>query len=142
MEDFSPTSERKLSECHPDLQQVARIARKLCRFEIDCGFRDQQWRQKAFEEGRSKLQWPESKHNGQPAQAFDFVPLPFDYGSVSATADPAVREAQLTRLYYIAGIIRGTANMLGVPVRMGCDWNRDGNTSNDSFRDAFHCEMD
>jgi len=38
---------------------------------IVCGFRNQSAQEKAFKEGKSKLQFPHSKHNSVPSKAVD-----------------------------------------------------------------------
>lgn len=121
--------------CHPDLQKIATLAIQLCDFTITEGYRGKESQEKDFVEGRSKLQYPESKHNataadGSPcSKAFDFAPYPVDY---SATG----------RFYYVSGIMLGIASALGIKVRTGADFNRDGNVANESFKDLPHIELD
>ena len=75
---FSERSRSNLSECHSDLQALAMFAIKFVDFTIIEGHRDKVAQDNAFKEGYSKVRYPNSKHNRQPSDAFDFIPHPFN----------------------------------------------------------------
>jgi len=72
----------------------------------------------AYNSGRSKVKWPDGKHNRSPSMAVDAAPYPIDWQD---------RE----RFYYFAGYVMGVADMLHAEglithrLRYGGDWDRD-----------------
>jgi len=105
MPSFGERSMRHYNTLHPDLQLVLSEAIKYVDFSIICGHRDKQEQNLAFQQGRSKLRFPQSKHNSYPSDAVDIVPYP--------NLDWNDRE----RFTYIAGIIMGIAMAKGIPLR-------------------------
>lgn len=77
MPKFSDRSNKNLNECHPDLQILARVAIEKMDFTVICGHRGEEAQNKAYNEGNSKVRYPQSKHNLTPSMAFDFIPAPF-----------------------------------------------------------------
>lgn len=128
MPSFGERSMRHYNTLHPDLQLVLSEAIKYVDFSIICGHRDKQEQNLAFQQGRSKLRFPQSKHNSYPSDAVDIVPYP--------NLDWNDRE----RFTYIAGIIMGIAMAKGIPLRWGGDWDRDGQLKDNSFDDLPHLE--
>lgn len=49
---------------------------------IICGHRNKEEQNNAFAEGKSKLKWPESKHNKNPSLAVDIAPYPIDWNDI------------------------------------------------------------
>lgn len=125
---FSAQSEAALATCHPDLQRVARAAIKVIDFAVTEGHRPKHKQDHAYLIGASKLKWPLSEHNLMPSRAFDFVPHPVDW-------DDRVRFA------YVAGVIIGVGAQLGVSLRWGGDWDKDGQVKDESFSDMPHIEL-
>jgi peptidoglycan L-alanyl-D-glutamate endopeptidase CwlK len=72
---FSQKSLKNLAECHETLQKLAKSAILHFDFAVICGHRDEESQELAFQQGKSKKHWPESKHNKTPSLAFDAVPL-------------------------------------------------------------------
>ncbi len=108
MPSFSTTSLSHLRECHPDLQRLfARVVLTHDCAVID-GHRSEREQNKAFHAGRSKLRFPQSRHNLQPAMAVDVVPFPIpdDWGAT----DPL----ELARFYFFAGFVKATAHEMGI----------------------------
>ena len=126
---LSKTSEARLASCHPDIQKVIREAIKYTDFTILCGYRGQEEQDQAFHDGRSKLQWPDSKHNKVPAEAVDIAPYPIDWKD---------RE----RFILMAGFVMGIARQMGVKLRYGADWNRNWTIKDETFQDLPHLEID
>ena len=97
------------------------------------GHRGEAAQHAAFVSGASKLDWPESKHNSQPARAFDFVPYPFS---------PPGDWRDLARFARIVGALQLVAAQERIRIRSGLDWDRDGRTADETFVDAGHVELD
>lgn len=129
---YSNGSALKLSTCHTDLQRLMNEVIKHVDVAITCGHRNKEEQDKVFDEWKSKLRFPHSKHNSLPALALDFVPF--------VNGKPVWNNAgQITA---IAFFIKGIAAAQGIKVRLGADWNGDFDTKTDSFLDAFHVELE
>lgn len=126
---WSPRSQAAYDTLDPRLQKVCDGLLAEMDVTILEGHRDQAAQEAAVAAGNSKVHWPEGKHNGQPSKAVDVAPYPVDWGNKVGFA-------------YMAGIAKGLAAGLGFKLRWGGDFNRDGNTSNDSFKDLPHLEID
>ncbi len=125
---FSGRSLDKLGELDERLQEVLLAAIRLKDFTILEGFRNEQRQNALFNAGKSKLQWPDSKHNFSPALAVDIAPYPIDW-------------ANLAEFRYLAGLCVGIAHEKGIELRWGGDWDRDGALSNNRFNDLPHLEI-
>lgn len=128
MAKFSPTSRTKLNTCHPLLQRVMENAIKIMDFTILDGRRGEAEQNRLYRLGKSKLQFPNSKHNGDPSMAIDIAPYPIDWEN-------------LKRFYLLAGVVIGVANMLGLKVRWGGDWDCDMDLDDQNFNDLVHFEL-
>lgn len=119
MPTFSERSAAKLATAHPDLQRLfnAVIAKMDC--SILCGHRDQAAQDEAYETGKSKLQWPNSKHNAVPSLAVDAAPYPLDWSNLAAFSALAV-------------VVKSTAAELGIVIEWGGDWK---------MRDCDHFQL-
>jgi len=133
MYSFSQVSLKNLSECHPDLQRIAHEAIKCVDFKVIEGRRTKSRQTLLYATGKSKVEWPDSKHNTTPDQpqslAFDFHPVPLNWEDIP-------------QFSYVAGVLRGVAGMMGIPFRWGADWDRDGQIADERFRDYGHVELD
>lgn len=49
--------------------------------------------------------------------------------------------ANMERFAYLAGVVMTTAARLGVKLRWGGDWDQDGDTRDETFRDRPHFEL-
>lgn len=125
---LSRASIDKLNTCHPDLQRLIAEAAKNFDLTVVYGFRSKEEQDKAFLEGRSKVQYPNSKHNSSPSRAVDVAPYPIDWNDVR-------------RFYYLIGYIRGIADKLGINIRVGADWNGNGEIKDQNFHDLPHIEL-
>jgi peptidoglycan L-alanyl-D-glutamate endopeptidase CwlK len=97
-------------------------------FSLVCGYRDRGAQEKAFREGKSKKQWPDSKHNVRPSLAVDVSPFPADY-------------ADDLRIARLIGIFDARAIELGIAIRCGLDFSGDGRSRDEKFVDAWHIEL-
>ena len=134
MPKFSQASFSKLTTCHLDLQALF--------FEVirsrDCtvleGYRNQVDQDKAYEEGNSKLKWPNGKHNNQPSLAVDVIKYPIDWHDIIGNC-------------YFAGFCMGVAEMLYSQgkithkIRWGGDFNQNNEVKDGKFLDIVHFEI-
>lgn len=129
---FGLGSRRELSTCDFRLQQLAHRVLPIKDHSVVKGHRPEDEQNDAFREGHSELPWPDGKHNGIPSKAMDVRTYP-----VPAN-ESDLREEQL----YLLGMYKGVAAELGIPVRTGGDWDRDGEIADNNFDDFFHIEID
>ena len=136
MNHFSETSKLRLQSCHRDLQLL--FAHVIQDFDctIVCGHRDKVEQDKAFAEGKSKLQYPNSKHNSNPSMAVDAAP--YINGKVDWTRE---------QLLFFAGYVKGVADRLFITgvishrLRLGADFSGDNDVMDERFRDEPHFEL-
>ena len=128
MPKYSNTSVARLATAHPKLQEIFNEAIKIVDITILEGHRGEESQNKAFAEGKSKLRYPDSKHNAFPSQAVDFAPFPIDWNDSE-------------RFYHAIGIIKGIAHMKGIAIRSGGDWDKDGDIRDNKFNDLPHIEL-
>jgi len=131
---FGTSSKVELSSSDPELQILFYEVIK----EFDCkvvkGHREQQEQDKAFEEGRSKLKYPNGNHNAIPSNAVDVYPYPIDMKNTN-------------RFYWFAGFVVGIASRLysegkmTKKVRWGGDWDGDKDINDQTFNDLVHFEL-
>ena len=109
---LSATSLLKLEKVHPDLQKIFKGAIKdtPIDFSITCGWRGEKEQNKAFEQGKSKLKFPQSKHNKMPAMAVDAVPY------------PKMWDASDSEWSLLSNHILATAKKLGIKLTWGGSW--------------------
>ena len=130
---FGATSLARLNSCHPKIQLVmkAAIAQGLLDMTVSEGHRDEATQNKYFNERKSKLRFPNGKHNTYPSQAVDIVP--FVNGKLSY---------KTSHCCYMAGLILGIAASLGIKLRWGGNWDMDGEIMTDqTFQDLVHFEL-
>ncbi len=134
---FGSRSKAALIGVHPDLIKLcnAVLALGLFDFGITCGLRDEEEQDKLYFEGRSKVKWPDSKHNPDYetglAEAVDYVLY------VNGKVD-----WNNTKSWYMAiGVFRGVAATMGIKIRTGGDWDGDFSTKDQSFFDLPHLEL-
>lgn len=128
MNQYSKQSEERLSQCDRLLQEVFREVLKTFNHTILEGHREKEAQDKAFMLGRSKLKWPNGKHNQRPSRAVDAIPYPVDFKDI-------------TRVCYFAGFVMATAKMMGIKIRWGGDWNSNTKISDETFKDLLHFEI-
>ena len=132
---FSALSEYHVATCSAGLQRVLRKAIRCAPLWLDfaviCGHRNKIDQDQAFKTGHSDKRYPNSKHNADPSRAADLRPAaPFTV----ADWNDSVRFGR------IMGFIEAVAIDEGVPVRLGLDWNKDGRSNDEKFKDLGHIE--
>ena len=125
---FGETSSANLYTCHPDLQRLLQKAIEVIDFSVICGHRNEVEQTAAVNAGRSKVRFPHSRHNSLPSMAVDITPYPVDWGNVS-------------RFAHLQGVIRGIAHAEGINIRLGGDWDMDGDITDQKFVDWPHIEL-
>lgn len=129
MPKFGKRSFKNLSEAHPKLQRIMKEVIKYHDCSVIEGHRPKSEQDAVFHAGKSKVQWPNSKHNSQPSNAIDVVPYPVDWNDTR-------------RFDLFAGHVLMAANMLGIKLRWGGDWDSDLDLKDQSFHDLPHFELD
>ena len=135
MPKFGNRSKSRLATCHDLLQRL--FEEVVITF--DCtileGNRPEERQDLLFDQNRSKVKWPNSKHNKSPSMAIDVAPW--------FSKAPHVRwdKKYLPRYYYFAGYVKGIARVMDVPIRWGGDWDDDTILSDQDFNDLVHFEL-
>jgi len=127
---FSEKSKRRLNTCHKDLQTLFTEVVKTYDCTVIEGHRDEATQDRYFQQGQSKLQWPNSKHNSSPSVAADVAPyvggkISFDDRQCAA----------------FGGYVKGVAQQMGITIRWGGDWDGDNDINDQSFNDLVHFEL-
>ena len=125
---FGKKSKQRLATCDERLQKVFNEVIKY----VDCsvleGHRGQERQDKLYEEGKTKLKFPNGRHNMAPSNAVDVTPYPVDWDD---------RERQTL----FAGFVLGIARSMGVRLRWGGDWDMDFQVLDNRFDDFPHFEI-
>jgi len=107
---FSKRSIDKLNTCDGALIKL--FTEVIRRF--DCtildGHRNEKDQNKYFDEGKSKLRYPASKHNIYPSRAVDVTPYPIDWEN---------RE----RFKFFRGYVYGIASQMGIRLNKTIEWD-------------------
>ena len=125
---FGKSSKKRLLTCDDRLQKVFNEVIK----HVDCsvleGHREKDRQNKLYEEGKTKVKYPNGRHNRQPSSAVDVTPYPVDWED---------RERQTL----FAGFVIGVASQMGVNIRWGGDWDQDFQVVDNRFDDFPHFEL-
>jgi len=125
---FSDKSISNLTTCDTRLQQV--LLRVV--HDFDCtileGHRDRERQNRMVDEGKSRVRWPDGKHNTVPSRAVDVAAYPIVWDD---------RERQTL----FAGFVLATAKAMGIELRWGGDWSMDFEVKDNQFDDLVHFEI-
>ena len=125
---FGKRSRDNLSTCDKRLQEVLNEVIK----HVDCsvieGHRSEERQNKLYDEGKTKVRYPNGRHNANPSRAVDVVPYPIDWND---------RE----RFHLFAGFVLGIAQSMGIKLRWGGDWNMNFEVDDNNFDDFPHFEL-
>ena len=125
---FGKTSKKRLSTCDDKLQKLFNEVIK----HVDCsvleGHRSKDRQNKLYEEGKTKVKYPNGRHNRQPSSAVDVTPYPVDWKD---------RERQTL----FAGFVIGVASQMNINLRWGGDWDQDFQVVDNRFDDFPHFEL-
>jgi len=128
MPSFGKTSRERLNTCDEKLQLLFEEVVKNFDCAILFGHRGQEEQDKLYDEGESKLKFPQSKHNSSPSKAVDVSPYPIDWSDTN-------------RFYLFSGYVLGIANQMNIPIRWGGDWDSDTQVNDQTFNDLVHFEL-
>jgi hypothetical protein len=125
---YSKRSKERLASCDERLQEVFNEVIK----HVDCsvleGHRSKERQNKLYDEGRTKVKYPNGRHNISPSKAVDVTPYPVDWED---------RERQTLFAGFVIGIARG----MGYRLRWGGDWDMDFKVMDNRFDDFPHFEI-
>ena len=125
---FGRKSKERLNTCDSNLQKVFNEVIK----HVDCsvleGHREKDRQNKLFKEGKTKVKYPDGRHNRQPSSAVDVTPYPVDWKD---------RERQTL----FAGFVIGVASQMDINIRWGGDWDQDFQVVDNRFDDFPHFEL-
>jgi hypothetical protein len=96
---------------------------------IVCGHRPEKEQNEAVANKKSKLKFPNSKHNKIPSEAVDV-----------AFWDGEKLLWDTKQASFMAGYILAVADEMGIEIRLGADWDRDRNITDENFIDLPHLE--
>jgi peptidoglycan L-alanyl-D-glutamate endopeptidase CwlK len=161
---YSPHSQRQLATAHQDLQILFLRVIPWYDHRIEYGWRDAATQTRLYEQGRSQLPWPNSKHNHYREQvknggetvlvpeslAVDAIPWVIEYGGHiwPQPHEPLVVQWEKKRYFYhLAGVVQAIARELRSQglmehrIRWGGDWNGDLSFKDQKFDDLAHFEL-
>ena len=125
---YSKRSKERLASCDQRLQDVFNEVIK----HVDCsileGHRSKERQNKLYDEGRTKVKYPNGRHNSSPSKAVDVTPYPVDWED---------RERQTL----FAGFVIGIGRSMGYNLRWGGDWDMDFKVMDNRFDDFPHFEI-
>ena len=133
MPKYSTRSKQRLSTCDERLQKVFNEVIK----HVDCsileGPRSKERQNKRYDEKRTKVKYPNGRHNSNPSKAVDVTPYPVKWED---------RERQT----FFAGFVLGIARSMGINLRWGGNWdmykeNGKWEVADNRFDDFPHFEI-
>lgn len=129
---FGKRSLDVLATLDTDLQDVLNEVIKHFDIVLIEGHRDEETQNRYYDTGKSKVRFPNSKHNSDPSKAVDVA--------MWHNKQPSVRWDNKFEFTFLAGVIIGIAKTKGITLRWGGDWNSD-QIQNESFVDMPHFEL-
>lgn len=128
---FTPVELDRLNSLELTLQQIVIEVNHIIAIFIIEGHRGEEAQNKYFSEGKSKVKWPEGKHNTMPSKAVDIAPL----------INGKIEWNNIQQFAFMNGIVKGVAYLLGIKIRQGIDFNMNNIVTDDKFKDAPHVEL-
>lgn len=151
---FGKTSKTRLLTCHALLQELCQRVVVHHDITVLCGHRSQEKQTAAYESGASSKPWPTSKHNQKPSAAVDIAPwpIPEGWGGLDGRTLHArdLDWKERVKFYQMISVVQFCwAQMLeDFPeladqwrLRLGADWDGDGDYRDQSFDDLPHVEL-
>ena len=134
MPHFSKVSRERLESCDPELQILFNYVIRYFDCTVVCGERAETEQNKAFADGFSTVQYPNSKHNSSPSEAVDVVPYPIEWNNTD-------------RMRYFIVFAKGVAQMLkeygtmDKEIVTGVDWDNDTFLKDQRWNDFPHFQI-
>ena len=160
MPKFGKRSQKRLDTCHSDLIRLFTLVVRYFDCTILEGHRGKEKQNRYYDEGKSKVQWPDGSHNSYPSEGIDTVPYPVkwpDYGKIAAVLEEIGLDSKakaflkrkiktfaknLARFYFFGGFVLGLAVSMGLKIRWGGDWDSDREILDQNFDDLPHFERE
>ena len=119
---FGKKSLERLAQCDIRLQKLCQALIDKSDFDltITCGYRNREDQEKAFDAGKSKAHFGQSKHNCLPSKAVDICPFPLNW------------DVNDIRWYKMISSAYEIARQQGIKIRSGRFF---------AFRDLPHIEL-
>lgn len=121
MPKFSNRSKERLATAEQPLQD---LFNKVIQY-VDCtileGHRGEDRQNQLYQEGKTKVRFPNSKHNSTPSRAVDVVPYPIDWDDIE-------------RFNCFANFVKGVAVGMDIKIKWGGDFK--------GFYDAPHYQLE
>ena len=124
MPKFGKRSKQRLEGVNIVLVHILNKLVKIMDVTIIEGVRSQERQDELVKKGASKTKF--SKHID--GRAVDVAPYPIDWED---------RE----RFHYMGGMLKGIAHEMDVKIRLGGDWDNDGEIKDNNFDDLVHVEL-
>jgi peptidoglycan L-alanyl-D-glutamate endopeptidase CwlK len=121
-----------LSSCNNRLQRVFNEVIKHWDCTIVCGHRGEIAQNRAFFDKKSKVRYPDSKHNTFLSEGIDVAPY--------YPTTPHIRWNNTREFYAFAGFVLGIAASMRIKLRWGGDWDSDKDLTDQKFNDLLHFE--
>jgi peptidoglycan L-alanyl-D-glutamate endopeptidase CwlK len=137
---FSQQSLDRLKGVHPDLVRVVHTVMdmQVMDFAVAEGLRTPERQEQLLKE--KATQTLKSRHLRQPdgfGHAVDLYPSPIDMGAVRAG-----NAKEISRFGLLAGLMLAAGKAEGIAITWGGDFDRDGQTLDNSFFDAMHFQLE
>ncbi len=138
MNKLSRNSKAKLCTCNNDIYRAVFFALQFMDVGVADGVRGRKRQQILYNQGKSKVRYPDSKHNKTPSDAVDLVVYVEGIGYIDEVSAP-----NSYRQYYgyLAGILRIYCYENGLNFKWGGDWDGDANFDDQTFNDLMHFEI-
>ena len=107
---YSNKSKERLASCDERLQDVFNEVINYVDCSILEGHRSKERQNKLYDENRTKVKYPNGRHNSSPSKAVDVTPYPVDWKD---------RERQTL----FAGFVIGIGRSMGYNIRWGGNWD-------------------
>jgi len=152
MPSYSRTSRRRLDTATAYLQNLFGFIVRFYDNTIIEGHRTQSRQDELYNATppRTKVRWPNSKHNRSPSHAVDSapwfpgrgIPWPRPPRDWNNAGERAAYIKALCQFYHYGGFVEGVAAGKGQPrrIRWGGDWDRDHDVTDQVFNDLVHFE--
>jgi len=133
MAHLSQSSKARLETCHPDIRRW--VERLILRFDftVVCGHRNEEDQEEAFRNGKSKVHYPDSRHNYFLSLAVDLAPWDQHRGVIDWDHPE--------RFIFLAGMGLELAQTMELPITWGGDWDGDTFMRDHSFKDFPHFQL-
>jgi peptidoglycan L-alanyl-D-glutamate endopeptidase CwlK len=128
---FSIESTNRLASCDKKLWNLFQEVVKHFDCSILCGHRGEADQNEAYDNGFSKVRWPDSLHNTYPSRAVDAAPY--------INGQPLLHDREALCLF--AGYVLGIARSMNIDIIWGGDWNDNHLVRDERFQDLYHFQL-